>query len=176
MDQNILTTLLMYNPWLEDPNAWETSVKQHMPQAFGFSYIQRFADFAETWSQSQKINLVVGSRQCGKSTLIWHTVSGRGPKLAYINCNELSTGEILGDIALKAAPLAKLRTEMVHEYMNVNWKIYLMISDVECQILPTDNWQLLMDINEETKMKKALITGITGKDGSYLLELLLKRI
>jgi uncharacterized protein YutE (UPF0331/DUF86 family) len=34
----------------------------------------------------------------------------------------LSTREILGDIALKAAPLAKLRNETVHEYMNINWK------------------------------------------------------
>lgn len=34
----------------------------------------------------------------------------------------LSTGELFGDIALKAAPLAKLRNETVHEYMNINWK------------------------------------------------------
>jgi len=34
----------------------------------------------------------------------------------------LSTGEILGKIAMKAAPLAKMRNETVHEYMNVNWK------------------------------------------------------
>ena len=34
----------------------------------------------------------------------------------------LSTGEIIGKIAMKAAPLAKMRNETVHEYMNVNWK------------------------------------------------------
>ncbi len=34
----------------------------------------------------------------------------------------LLTREILGDIALKAAPLAKLRNETIHEYMNINWK------------------------------------------------------
>ena len=34
----------------------------------------------------------------------------------------LSTRELLGDIAIKAAPLAKLRNETIHEYMNVNWK------------------------------------------------------
>lgn len=34
----------------------------------------------------------------------------------------LSTREILGDIALKAAPLAKLRNETIYEYMNINWK------------------------------------------------------
>jgi uncharacterized protein YutE (UPF0331/DUF86 family) len=34
----------------------------------------------------------------------------------------LTTRELLGDIALKAAPLAKLRNETIHEYMNINWK------------------------------------------------------
>lgn len=34
----------------------------------------------------------------------------------------LTTRDILGDIALKAAPLAKLRNEAIHEYMNINWK------------------------------------------------------
>ena len=34
----------------------------------------------------------------------------------------LTTKDILGDIALKAAPLAKLRNETIHEYMNINWK------------------------------------------------------
>ncbi len=34
----------------------------------------------------------------------------------------LTTRDILGDIALKAAPLAKLRNETIHEYMNINWK------------------------------------------------------
>lgn len=34
----------------------------------------------------------------------------------------LSTKEILGNTALKAATLAKLRNETIHEYMNINWK------------------------------------------------------
>lgn len=34
----------------------------------------------------------------------------------------LSTREIVGKTALSAAPLAKMRNETVHEYMNVNWK------------------------------------------------------
>lgn len=34
----------------------------------------------------------------------------------------LTTRELLGDIALKTAPLAKLRNETIHEYMNINWK------------------------------------------------------
>lgn len=34
----------------------------------------------------------------------------------------LASREIVGDVALKAAPLAKMRNETIHEYMNVNWK------------------------------------------------------
>ena len=34
----------------------------------------------------------------------------------------LSTRELLGDVALKTASLAKLRNETIHEYMKVNWK------------------------------------------------------
>jgi len=89
MEQNILTTLLVYNPWLENAKAWEASVSDHMPQAFGFPYIKRSADLTETWPQQRKINLVVGPRQCGKSTLIWHTISRMGPRSVYINANEL---------------------------------------------------------------------------------------
>ncbi|MDY7033618.1 MAG: ATP-binding protein [Thermodesulfobacteriota bacterium] len=89
MDQNILATLLMYNPWIENPALWEDSVTKYMPQAFGFPYIKRFADFRETWPQYGKVNLVIGPRQSGKSTLIWHTLSKLGPEIVYINGNEL---------------------------------------------------------------------------------------
>jgi predicted AAA+ superfamily ATPase len=89
MDQNTLTTLLIYNPWLDNPEVWEESVRKHMPQAFGFPYIERFADSIETWPQPRKINLVVGPRQCGKSTVIWNTISKMGPRAVYINANEL---------------------------------------------------------------------------------------
>lgn len=34
----------------------------------------------------------------------------------------LASRDIIGDISLRAAPLAKLRNETIHEYMNVNWK------------------------------------------------------
>ena len=89
MDPNILKTLLVYNPWLENPSGWGASVNRHLPQAIGHPYIPRFADVSATWPQRRKINLVIGPRQCGKSTLIWHTLAGMPPKVIYINGNEL---------------------------------------------------------------------------------------
>ncbi len=89
MNRNTLTTLLSYNPWIETPTVWENSVAKHMPQSLGFPYIKRFLDYKSTWPQSKKINLVIGPRQCGKSTFIWHTLSGMGLQIVYINGNEL---------------------------------------------------------------------------------------
>lgn len=89
MNQSVLSTLMIYNPWLERPDCWEEAVRKHLPQAFGFPYIQRFAEAKESWPRDRKINLVIGPRQSGKSTLIWHTLSGLNPSgLVYINGNE----------------------------------------------------------------------------------------
>jgi hypothetical protein len=108
MDQNILKMFLLYNPWVENPDLWEHAVSKHMPQAFGYPYIPRLADSMETWPQSRKINLVVGPRQSGKSTLIWHTILNMGPKLAYINANELSFREWCVSPAIFWSDLTKI--------------------------------------------------------------------
>ena len=108
MDQTILTTLLMYNPWIENPEVWESSVNRHMPQAFGFPYIERFVDSMATWPQPRKINLAVGPRQCGKSTLIWHTISNMGKELVYVNGNELCFREWCTSPAMFWSDLQKI--------------------------------------------------------------------
>jgi len=41
MDQNTLKTLLLYNPWIENPKAWQEPVKKHMPSSFGFPIINQ---------------------------------------------------------------------------------------------------------------------------------------
>jgi len=89
MDQNILKTLLIYNPWLKNPDIWLDAVAQHLPPALGHPYLKRFADHMSQWPQKKKVNLVVGPRQCGKSTLIWHTLSNMTPNVVYVNANEL---------------------------------------------------------------------------------------
>ena len=88
MDQNILNTLLIYNPWLKKPEVWQDAVSRHLPPARGYPYLKRYADHSPQWS-ANKVNLVVGPRQCGKSTLIWHTLSNLTPQVVYVNANEL---------------------------------------------------------------------------------------
>ncbi len=89
MDQSVLSTLLLYNPWLETPNTWPEAIGKFLPQAQGFPYVQRFAANRPSWPRNGKINLVIGPRQSGKSTLIWHILSDMGPEgVVYINANE----------------------------------------------------------------------------------------
>lgn len=90
MEPGTLTTLLVYNPWIEKPARWDKAVRKHLPQALGNPYIKRLADHSQDWPQTGKINIVIGPRQCGKSTLIWNTLSNLKKSTIYINCNELS--------------------------------------------------------------------------------------
>ena len=60
-----------------------------MSPAIGDFYIQRLSDHSDQWPRSGKLNLVVGPRRCGKSTLIWHTLARIGKTPIYIKCSEL---------------------------------------------------------------------------------------
>src|ERR687896_2038421 len=51
-----------------------------------------------------------------------------------------------------------------------------MVRDVvKTRTSPAPNAPIPIDINKDLNMKKALITGISGQDGSYLAELLLQK-
>ena len=106
MENTVLKTLLYYNPWIQNPTGWSQAVKAHLPQAEGRTYIRRFADDNSNWPQQHKVNLVVGPRQAGKSTLIWHTLSSLGPKILYVNANELSLRQWCASPASVAADIA----------------------------------------------------------------------
>lgn len=89
MDYHALSTLMIYNPWIEEPKSWNNEIVKHKPEFFGYPYVHRFVEKRDTWPHRQKINLVIGPRQSGKSTLIWNSLSKMGPEgLVYINGNE----------------------------------------------------------------------------------------
>jgi hypothetical protein len=108
MENTILTTLLYYNPWIENPEGWSNAVQAHLPQAEGRPYIGRFADSNRNWPQQHKVNLVIGPRQAGKSTFIWHTLSSLGPKILYVNANELSLRQWCDSPARVAAEISEI--------------------------------------------------------------------
>lgn len=97
MDPQLRRVLLAENPWLrgEDLQAW---MQRFLPA----SYIPRRLHL----SADHRVVLVVGPRQAGKSTLIWHTLSEAGEPALFVNCEEPSMREWLSSPAAFLADLA----------------------------------------------------------------------
>lgn len=97
MDSQLRRVLLAENPWLrgEDLQAW---MQRFLPA----SYIPRRLHL----SADHRVVLVVGPRQAGKSTLIWHTLSEAGEPALFVNCEEPSMREWLSSPAAFLADLA----------------------------------------------------------------------
>ena len=85
MDQITYQVLLGHNPWLQAPEQWTESVQKHLPQL----YVPRA--LSSMWKREKnKVHLVIGPRQSGKSTLIWHHLSTQSDPFLTINCEEQS--------------------------------------------------------------------------------------
>lgn len=95
MDTITLQVLTGHNPWLLDKDSWQKTVSRHLPEQF----IQRKL-LANPTQQKNKINLVIGPRQAGKSTLIWHYLSKQSDPFLLINCEEQSCRELCTSPAL----------------------------------------------------------------------------
>jgi len=95
MDQITLQVLLGHNPWLLDINAWPKTLRNHLPERF----IPRHLT-SPLKSDNNKINLVIGPRQSGKSTLIWHYLAAKSQPFLLINCEEPSCRELCKSPAL----------------------------------------------------------------------------
>jgi predicted AAA+ superfamily ATPase len=95
MDQITLQVLLGHNPWLLDRNAWPKTLRNHLPERF----IPRHLT-SPLKSDNNKINLVIGPRQSGKSTLIWHYLAAKSQPFLLINCEEPSCRELCKSPAL----------------------------------------------------------------------------
>ena len=95
MDHITFQVLQGHNPWLEAPEKWPEMVRQHLPP----DYVDRnLSSFLQ--SEKDKINLVIGPRQAGKSTLIWHHLSTAPDPFLLINCEERSCQELCQSPAL----------------------------------------------------------------------------
>jgi hypothetical protein len=89
MHPDVVAVLRLYNPWLENPRHWKREADKHLPKFFGFPYVLRTIEKLPAWYHSSKVNLVIGPRQSGKSTMIWHALSLMNPSgLITINGNE----------------------------------------------------------------------------------------
>jgi len=102
-----------HNPWLLDKNSWQHTVTEHLPAQF----IPR-KPLSSPIQQANIINLVIGPRQAGKSTLIWQCLVDSSAPFLLINCEEQLCRELctspalfLNSISQIADPLICIFTE-----------------------------------------------------------------
>lgn len=114
LSPEVLRTLVADNPWLDgaDVDAWYRS---WLPR----SYVARRA----TLDAGARVALVVGPRQAGKSTLIWHALAATGQPALFLNAEEpairswlVSPTLFLADLAeaISPSPAALFFDEMQH--------------------------------------------------------------
>ncbi len=87
MDPLTYQVFLRLNPWVENPTLWPGCAKDRVPE----DYIPRKASFS---FEKDRALLVTGPCQAGKSTLIWHLLSGEFSPWVYLNCEETSVREL----------------------------------------------------------------------------------
>lgn len=95
MDQVTFQVLTRHNPWLLEPSAWPNAARSHLPERFVPRHLS-----APIECEKDKICLVVGPRQSGKSTLIWHRLAESAEPFLLINCEEDSCRRLCTSAAL----------------------------------------------------------------------------
>jgi predicted AAA+ superfamily ATPase len=95
MDTITFQVLLGHNPWLQALEKWPETVLKHLPQP----YVPRALATALK-DEKNKIHLVIGPRQSGKSTFIWHHLSLQSDPFLLINCEEQSCRNLCESPAL----------------------------------------------------------------------------
>jgi len=93
-----LQVLLADNPWLAGRSS--PTPTRFVPAGYVTRRTRLTAD--------QRVCLVVGPRQAGKSTLIWKTLLDRGQPFLYVNCDELALRDALTSPAVFARALDDL--------------------------------------------------------------------
>lgn len=100
VEQHLIRVLRQDNPWL-DGAAVAPWIARHLPAR----YIERRVSVPV---DRDRAVLVVGPRQSGKSTLLWHSVQAQAEPVLALNCEEPSIREWLRSPALFLSDLAEL--------------------------------------------------------------------
>ncbi len=87
MDPLTYQVFLRLNPWVENPMLWPGCAESQVPE----NYIPRKATLS---FEKDRALLVIGPRQAGKSTLIWHLLARESCPSVYLNCEEPSVREL----------------------------------------------------------------------------------
>ena len=93
MDQHTYQVLLRLNPWVADSGKWPECTENFIPEFF----VRRLQAPA---LKADRVTLLIGPRQSGKSTLIWQLINHQPDPYLYINCEEPSLRELAASPAL----------------------------------------------------------------------------
>lgn len=99
--EHILKVVLSDNPWLEGEQ-FDQWYHRYIPEHFIPRSLKLEAD--------NRVCLVVGPRQAGKTTLIWKTISQTGKPCLYLNCEEYAIRDWLSSPASFIADIKDLIT------------------------------------------------------------------
>lgn len=106
MDVNTYRIMIRLNPWIEDIHVWQEFAMSRLPA----NYIPRIVS---PRLEKDKVILITGPRQSGKSTLAWKILSNSDRPFIYVNCEEYLLRELCGSAALfmdemeRLAPVAQ---------------------------------------------------------------------
>jgi uncharacterized protein len=118
MDADLEQLLRVTNPWIWEPDTWPGAWSERMPDVF----VPRLPrDWSGTFPVN-KVTLVIGPRQSGKSTFLWSELQDLGPDVLLVNCEEplfrawcRSASRVLGQIReMVPRPRAILFEEVQH--------------------------------------------------------------
>ena len=99
MDISTYRVMLRLNPWMEDQAAWPGQAARHLPEY----YIPRSL---RPQLSRDKVTMIIGPRQSGKSTLAWKTISSSPKPFVFINCEEQLLKELCSSLTASSLPTA----------------------------------------------------------------------
>lgn len=122
MDADLAAIVRRENPWLDRPGSWPEAVQRRLPDPFVPRLQRDVVALDDRPLPRDKATLLIGPRQAGKSSWIWHRLRELGPGVLFVDC-ELhrfrswcaDPGAFLGDVAeLVASPSAIYLDEIQH--------------------------------------------------------------
>ncbi|MEM1182984.1 MAG: ATP-binding protein, partial [Acidobacteriota bacterium] len=105
MQGSLLRALTGDNPWLANPLGPGSELGPWYERFLPSPFWPRLLDLS---GQSDRIQLVIGPRQAGKSTAIWRELKRRGGPALYLNCEDPSIRDWLRSPALFLADIEQL--------------------------------------------------------------------
>lgn len=86
MDAGTLDAVTRMNPWLRSPERWTEAVRRRLP----VRWVPRrlLTEVASRWRMPDRVHLLVGPRQAGKTTLVWKHLSEIGGRVLFLNAED----------------------------------------------------------------------------------------